>query len=447
MEKLFKDLVIIGAGPGGYELAYKAKDAGLDVALFEKNDLGGTCLNRGCIPTKAYFQYAKVKEQAHKLFNQDVNVNFNEIYAHKNNTVSLLKQGVNALLSKVCIINEEAKLAKVNEKVVVESENYEIDAKFIVIATGSSDASINIEGIEHAINSSKLLDLDYLPKSIGIIGGGVIGMEIASIYNALGVKVSVYEYFPSILPRFDKDTTRRLTNLLKAKGVNINTSASVNKIEKVDEGYLLVAKANEKEISDTFDIVLCATGRCPNVNNLGLDEAGIDYSAKGIVVNNHQQTNIPNVYAIGDVTGGIMLAHKASFDANVVLGHILGKDYYVNYDLIPACCFTLPEVASIGLSEEELREKGIEYKAVKELYRANGKAQAIKETDGLVKLIISDDLIVGASIIGEEANLLIHEVAVLMNAKVKVSEAKTYIHAHPTLSEIIQSALNAYKLN
>ena len=442
MEKLFKDLVIIGAGPGGYELASKASGEGIDVCLIEKEKLGGTCLNCGCIPTKAYFQYAKVASQASKLFDQQLNIDFNKIYASKGETVSLLRGGIEASLAKVMKINEKAKLVRQDNKVIVATPSYLIEAKSIVIATGSCDQRINIEGIDLAIDSKALLDLDYLPKSINIIGGGVIGMEVASIYNALGVKVSVFEYFPTILSRFDKEIARRLANLLKAKGINIYCNASVYKLEKSDNGVKLYARIGDNEICEEAEVCLSATGRIPNVSDLGLDEVGIEYSNKGIKVNNFQQTNITNIYAIGDVCGGIMLAHKASFDGRVVLNHLLNRAEKVNFDLIPACCFTIPEVASIGLSEEEAKDKGIDYKVVKQLYRANGKAQAIKEVDGFVKLIISDDLIVGASIIGEEANLLIHEIAALMNGKIKVSEAKSFIHAHPTLSEIIQDCLN-----
>ena len=441
MEKLFKDLVIIGAGPGGYELASMASNASLDTALFEKSELGGTCLNCGCIPTKTYFQYAKVKEQAAKFYGKELNFDFCDLFNSKNETVEVLKQGIKASLSKVLIINEEAKLSKDGDKTFVVSENYLIEAKNIVIATGSLDATIKAKGIKYAINSKELLALDHLPTSISIIGGGVIGMEVASIYNALGVKVNVFEYAPMILPRFDKEVSRRLTNILKAKGINIYNNAGVSEIKKIKGGYKTIALVKDKLIEEESEIVLCATGRIPNTNNLGLKEAGVNFDKKGIKVNKNLQTRNPNIYAIGDCVGGIMLAHKASFDAKVVLNQILGNKYKVNYDLIPACCFTLPEVSSIGLTEDEAKEKYGEVKVVKELYRANGKAQAIKEVDGFVKLIIRNDLIIGSSIIGEEANLLIHEVATLMNAKVKVSEAKKYIHAHPTLSEIIQSCL------
>ena len=441
MEKLFKDLVIIGAGPGGYELASMASCAGLEVALFEKSELGGTCLNCGCIPTKTYFQYAKVREQANKLYAKELDFEFIDLFNSKNDIVNILKQGIKASLTKVQVINEEAKLVKADDKVLVSSENYLIDAKNIVIATGSTDASIKAKGIKYAVNSKQLLELDHLPASINIIGGGVIGMEVASIYNALGVKVNVFEYAPMILPRFDKEVSRRLTNILKAKGINIYNNAGVTEIKKVKGGYKVSASVKDKIIEEEAEIVLCATGRIANTSNLGLKEAGIRFDKKGIKVNKNLQTKNPSIYAIGDCVGGIMLAHKASFDAKVVLNHILGNKYKVNFDLIPACCFTLPEVACIGMTEDEAKEKYGEVKVVKQMYRANGKAQAIKETDGFVKLVIRNDLIIGASIIGEEANLLIHEVATLMNAKVKVSDAAKYIHAHPTLAEIIQSCL------
>ena len=287
-----------------------------------------------------------------------------------------------------------------------------------------------------------ILDLDYLPKSMAIIGGGVIGMEIASIFNSFSTSISVFEYFPLVLPRIDKEISRRLQNLQKQQGIKINTNATVTKIEKNGDKFTLKALINNKEYQEDFDYVLSCTGRIPNITNIGLDEVGINYTKNGIIVDENNQTNIKNVYAIGDALGGIMLAHKATYDGYNVLNHILGENKKINFDLIPSCSFTFPEVATIGLSEDECKDKNIDYTVKKELYRTNGKAHAIKETDGFAKLIISNDLIIGASIIGSEANLLIHEIVALMNAKIKVSEAKNYIHAHPTLSEIIQSCLN-----
>ena len=441
MERICKDLVIIGGGPGGYELASRASNEGLNVALIEKEKLGGTCLNHGCIPTKSYFQYAKVREQSLKLFGKQLDFDFKDIFESKNQTIATLRQGIEASLTKVQIINEKGSLFKEDDEVLVKTDSYIIEAKDIVIASGSVEIFIPIDGVEYAISSNRLLDLDYLPSSLNIVGGGVIGMEIASIYNALGVKVNVFEYYPSILPRFDKEISRRLTNILKAKGVGIYTSAIVKEIKWDDGEYEVVADVKGSSVAKKAKRVLFATGRMPSYYGLNLNEVGIKYVHEGIKVNKYCQTNYSNIYAIGDVTGGLMLAHKAILDSKVVLNHILGRPYKANYDLIPACCFTLPEVASVGISEDEAKEKGISYKVIKQLYRANGKAQAIKETDGFVKMIVSDDKIIGASIIGEEANLLIHEISTLMNANIKVSSAKSFVHAHPTLSEIIQSCL------
>ena len=442
METLNKDLVIIGAGPGGYELAIKACEAGLSTLIFESDKLGGTCLNRGCIPTKVYYQYAKIKNEAKNLYNQDLEMNFEEMKMRKNEVVNTLIKGIEASLKNVTIINERAHLEKENEDVVVKSENYLVKAKNIVIATGSKEKTLPIDGIEYAHTSNDILDLDYLPKSMAIIGGGVIGMEIASIFNSFSTSISVFEYFPLVLPRIDKEISRRLQNLQKQQGIKINTNATVTKIEKNGDKFTLKALINNKEYQEDFDYVLSCTGRIPNITNIGLDEVGINYTKNGIIVDENNQTNIKNVYAIGDALGGIMLAHKATYDGYNVLNHILGENKKINFDLIPSCSFTFPEVATIGLSEDECKDKNIDYTVKKELYRTNGKAHAIKETDGFAKLIISNDLIIGASIIGSEANLLIHEIVALMNAKIKVSEAKNYIHAHPTLSEIIQSCLN-----
>ena len=442
MEILQKDLAIIGAGPGGYELAIKASNEGLDVCLFEYNKLGGTCLNYGCIPTKVYYQYAKVRKEAKNLYNQELPFNFQDLKNKKDEIVNNLVNGIASSLKNVTIINEKAKLSKINNEIVISSENYIVNAKSIVIATGSKEKILPIEGIEFAKTSNDILDLEVLPKKMAIIGGGVIGMEIASIFNAFGVDVSVYEYFPQILPRIDKEVSRRLQNLLKLQGVKINTNSNVTSIKKENDNYTLNANINNKEFSDEFDYILSSTGRIPNINDIGLDEVGINYTKNGIIVNEFNETNIKNVYTIGDAIGGIMLAHKASNDGIIVLDHILNKVSLVNLDLIPSCSFTFPEIATIGLSEDECKEKAIEYKVLKELYRANGKAHAIQETDGFVKIIVNNDEIIGASIIGAEASILIHEISTLMNAHIKVSNAKYYIHAHPTLSEIILSCLN-----
>ena len=447
METLYKDLAIIGAGPGGYELAIKASEAGLDTCLFEYNKLGGTCLNRGCIPTKIYYQYAKIKKEANNLYNQELSVNFKEMKTRKDEVVSTLIKGIEASLKNVTIINERALLTKENDNIIdiiiIKSDNFEVRAKNIVIATGSKEKLLPIKGIEYAHTSNDILDLEELPKRMAIIGGGVIGMEIASIFNAFGVEISVFEYFPQILPRIDKEVSRRLQNLLKLQGIKINTNANVTSINKMSDKYTLNASINDKDLSFEFDYILFSTGRMPNINDIGLDNIGIEYTKNGIIVDKYNQTNIKNVYAIGDALGGIMLAHKATSDGIIVLNHILGKEEKINLDLIPACSFTFPEIATIGLSEDDCKEKQIEYKILKELYRSNGKAHAIKETDGFVKIIVNNkDDIIGASIIGSEANLLIHEISTLMNAKIKVSDAKYYIHAHPTLSEIILSCLN-----
>lgn len=437
------DIAIVGAGSGGYELAIEANKNGLKVVLIEKKAIGGVCLNSGCIPTKAYYQYAKTMRSTKRLFNTDLKADLSKFKEEKNNIIDLLSKGIISQMEGVKIIYGEAHF-NINKELVV--NDMVIKASSIVLAIGSKDRILDIEGKELAITPKELLDLDKLPATLTIIGGGVIGVEMACIFNAFTSKVTIFEYLPNIIPAMDKDVSKRLQNLMKTSGIDIYTSYNVKKITNEDGLKVVHAISDNKEIDVTSEYVLMAVGREVDPQGLGLEYLGIDYSNKGIKVDSDtKETNYPNIYAIGDCNGEIMLAHKASFDAKRVLNHILKKADNINFKYIPVCSFTFPEVAMIGMSEEECQKKGIDVQVIKEMYRSNGKAQAIKEVDGFVKLLVYDDKILGASIIGSDANLLINEVMVIMNANIKLCEVKDYIHAHPTLSEIIQSALNDVK--
>lgn len=437
---MIKDIIIIGAGPGGYELALAASKKGLSTLLIEENAVGGTCLHSGCIPTKTYFHSAKLIKSFKTSSEFGINGNFEFDYlkakAKKNEVVEGLHNGINFQLktNKVQTIYGKAKLISKNE-VMVNDEIY--NANYIVIATGSSAINLNLLGFDNknVITSTELLNINEVPKNLVVIGGGVIGIELASIFSYFGSQVEVIEAMDRILPMVDKEVSRRLAAYLKIIGIKINTSSTVVGIEDNKVFYNSKGQIN----STNYDKVLVAVGRKPNVDNLGLDDVGIIYSKKGIEVDNNFKTNIDNIYAIGDVTGKMMLAHTATYSGYKVLSDILGEEKDIDFNLVPNCIFTFPEVAGVGLTEDEVR--GVDYKVNKFLFKANGKAHSMGEVDGFVKIISARNKILGVHIIGPNASDLIHEAAILMKANMSISEVKNIIFAHPTLSEVVSGCI------
>lgn len=431
------DIIIIGAGPGGYETALDAKSRGFSTLLIEKEKLGGTCLNCGCIPTKTYNAIASLISHAKEssLMGLDINysLDFNRALEYKNNVVNELTKGIDFMLKKaqVDVIYGYASIVKANVVKVNDEDYY---AKYIIIATGSRNLSGIIKGDDKTINSTDILTLDKLPQSLSIIGGGVIGVEIATIFALFGVKVTIFEAMDSLIPQADKEISRRLRSYLTKIGVVINTNAKVLEINDHSLKYLL--KDEEKE--ESFDKILMAIGRRPNIDNIGLDEIGVLYTKKGIIVNDYFETNIPNHFAIGDVNGKIMLAHYAEYSGKVVLDHIEGKTSLIRTPLCPSAIFTIPEIAMIGLTEEELKNQNREYIVKKTMYRSLGKALAMNEKEGFVKILIENEKIVGCHIIGYDASTLIHEAMILMNLEVKAQMINEFIYAHPTLSELFK---------
>ena len=441
-----KDLIIIGAGPGGYELALEASRLGLSVILIEKDKLGGTCLNHGCIPTKSYYQNALVlkdlKEKEVYGISGDFTFDFKKVKERKDKVVETLCKGIEFSFSKSSVELVYGKASFVDQNTVLVND-ITYTAKNIVIATGSSPIRNLFEGsnLEGVLTSEELLDLETLPKELVIIGGGVIGIEMATIFNSFGVKVEVIEMCDRILPLIDSDISKRLQSYLKALGIGIHTKSSLQKIEKSEGKLKAIFTEKGKESSLLCDNVLVSVGRIANVNGLDLEKVNVEFTKKGILVNENYQTNIPNIYAIGDVTGKMMLAHSATYSGYRVLNHILGKKDNINFSLVPSCVFTFPEVASIGLTKEDIEKEELEAKIIKVLYRSVGKAVAMNHEDGFLKLIISENKIIGAHILGYDASTLIHELVPLMNEDISIERIKDYIHAHPTLSEILSIAL------
>lgn len=428
-------LLIIGGGPGGYETAVEAAKRGLEVTLITEGPLGGTCLNEGCIPTKTFCHYAELIEQNNKA-GLDCKPSFAAAAQRKQAVIEQLRGGIDMLLKNVQVVHGKAQF-KDSKTVVCEGQEYTADR--IIIATGSVSASLPIPGAENCLTSKEVLDLTEVPESVCIIGGGVIGLEFASILSSFGSQVTVLEYCPNILPRFDVDLAKRLKQSLSKRGINIEVQAQVTRIDGNTVTYL----KKDKEFTVQANMVLMAVGRRPNVEGLNLEAAGIDYTRKGITVNDSFETSVPGIYAVGDVIGGIMLAHAATYQGLHALNVICGRQDSIRFDLIPAAVFTIPEVATIGLTEEQCKEQNLQVRCLKSFYRANGKAVSMDETDGYCKIIVaSDGKILGAHLMGAHASDLIHEIAAVMNLNGNLEQLQNVIHAHPTLSEVLQTALH-----
>lgn len=441
------DIIIIGAGPGGYETAVYAAKRGLSVTIIESSKPGGTCLNEGCIPTKSFCRNAGLMEDLKhaELFginDLSYTFDFKKVVERKNEVVGTLIQGVESLLKNKLITYVQGKASFKDENtVIVNGEEY--TAKNIIIATGSVTKYLPIEGksLPGVITSKEILDIDHIPEHLCIIGAGVIGLEFASIFNAFGSKVTVLEYMKEILPNFDTDLTKRLKQSFVKKGIEITNQAAVKQISQGEkDGELIISYEFKGETKECIaDTVLMAVGRTANVDSLNLSDVNIAHSPKGIDVNDFMQTNIPHIYAVGDVNGKCLLAHAATFQGMIAVNHIWGEKDNIRLDIMPSAVFTFPEVATVGLTEEECKAKGIAYKAKKSFFRANGKAISMAEPDGFCKMLADEEgKILGCHLFGAHAADLIHEISSLISKGTTVHEFKDMIHAHPTLSEVIQ---------
>ena len=428
-------MLIIGGGPGGYETAVEAAKRGMEVTLISEGPLGGTCLNEGCIPTKTFCHYAELIEQNIKA-GLDCKPAFAAAAERKQAVVEQLRGGIDMLLKGVEVVKGRAEF-KDSKTVICNGVDYTADK--IIIATGSVSASLPVPGGDSCITSKEMLELTEVPESLCVIGGGVIGLEFASIFRSFGSEVTVLEFCPNILPRFDSDLAKRLKQSLSKRGINIEVQAQVTGIEGNTVTYI----KKDKECTVQASKILMAVGRRPNTDGLNLEAAGIDYTRKGITVNDRFETSVPGIYAVGDVTGGIMLAHAATYQGLHALNAICGLTDSINFDLVPAAVFTMPEVAMVGLTEEQCEEQELEVRCLKSFYRANGKAVSMDETDGYCKVIVDNDgKVLGAHIMGAHASDLIHEITTAINLGATLEQLQSVIHAHPTLSEVLQSALH-----
>ncbi len=443
------DIIIIGAGPGGYETAADAAAHGMTVAIVERDQMGGTCLNRGCIPTKALCRNAEVinlmrESEVWGVKTGEMEFDYAPVFERKEAVVKQLREGVEMLMGSpgITAIKGEAVLKDANT-VVVNGEEY--SAKNIIIATGSAPRGLPIEGADLAMTSDDILAMETLPKSLCIVGGGVIGMEFAAVFSTFGVEVTVIEYCKEILPPFDKDVAKRLKTVLSKRGIKIITSAAVNGISQGEDGMTVTYELKGKPQSVTCEKVLMSVGRQP-VLPQGLDAVGVTVGRRGIEVDDNMMTNVKGVYAIGDVNGRMMLAHAASAQGQRALHAIMGKADDIKLDIVPSAVFTVPELAMVGLTEEQCAEKGLDVTVKKSFFRSNGKAVAMNETDGLLKMIVDNGTrqIVGCHICGAHAADLIQEVVTAMNAGATVDLLARSIHGHPTLSEVMLAAARQF---
>ncbi|MEW6425656.1 MAG: dihydrolipoyl dehydrogenase [Bacillota bacterium] len=446
------DVLVIGGGPGGYVAAIRAAQLGAKTALVEKEELGGTCLNRGCIPTKALLaaseKVAEIK-QAEKfgISVSGLKVDFERMIERKNAVVNRLRGGVNFLLQKNKVKVFKGTAGFLDGRTVQISrggENEKATAAKIIIATGSVPRRLNIPGnAEGVLDSDDVLNLRELPESLVIIGGGVIGVEFGSIFSNLGTKVTIVEIMDRILPQVDRELAGLLLNQLKKKGITVLTGSKVEEVRKAgSRNVVLVSRGGSAGAEVVADKVLVAPGRVPFVEGLNLEAAGVAWSREGIAVSEDLTTSIDHIYAIGDVTGGVQLAHLASAQGIRAAEHAAGRKSYISMKYVPSCIYTDPEVASAGFTEEELQQKGIAYKAARFPLQASGKALAMGYEEGLVKILYDPEFgeVLGVHMVAPRATDIIAEAVLAMRAELTVAEIATTIHAHPTLSEALLEA-------
>ena len=454
------DVVVIGSGPGGYVCAIKAAQLGLKTAVVEKRETyGGTCLNIGCIPSQALLHASEMLAEAQHSFDTlgvevgTPKLNLKKMLAHKDATVASNVNGVAFLFkkNKIDAFRGTGKVVSAG-KVSVTGEDgkvQEIEAKNIVIATGSDVAGIpgvKVDIDEKVIISSTgALSLEKVPGHLVVVGGGVIGLELGSVWARLGAKVTVVEYLDSILGGMDGEVSKQFQRMLAKQGLDFKLGAKVTAVAKAKKGATVTFEPVKGGAAETIeaDAVLIATGRRPYTDALGLKEAGVDVDERGRVKTDaHLRTNVPGIYAIGDVVAGPMLAHKAEDEGVAVAETIAGQAGHVNYDVIPSVVYTSPEVASVGKTEEELKKAGVDYKVGKFPFTANGRARAMLHTDGFVKILAdkATDRVLGVHILGFGAGEMIHEATVLMEFGGSSEDLARTCHAHPTMSEAVKEA-------
>ncbi|WP_203296399.1 dihydrolipoyl dehydrogenase [Luteirhabdus pelagi] len=452
------DVAVIGSGPGGYVAAIRCAQLGMKTAIIEKyNTLGGTCLNVGCIPSKALLDSSHHYEDAIKHFEEHgielpgkVKLNFKKMIERKASVVEQTTKGINFLMDKNSIdVITGVGSFKDETHIVVSTEGEDdktIEAKNIIIATGSKPATLPFIELdkERIITSTEALSLKEIPKHMIVIGGGVIGLELGQVYRRLGAEVTVIEYMDRIIPTMDAAQSKELMKVMKKQGVKFNLSHKVSKVErKKNEVTITATDKKDKEVTFTGDYCLVSVGRRPFTDGLKAENAGVKVNERGqIEVNEHLQTNVKNIYAIGDVVRGAMLAHKAEEEGVFVAETLADQKPHINYNLIPGVVYTWPEVASVGKTEEQLKEDNVEYKSGQFPMRALGRSRASGDTDGFIK-ILSDketDEVLGVHMVGARAADLIAEAVAAMEFRASAEDIARMSHAHPTYAEAVKEA-------
>ena len=447
------DVIVIGAGPGGYVAAIRAAQLGLKTACVEQRaTLGGTCLNVGCIPSKAllqsseHFEEAKHKLAEHGVLVSGVQLDLAKMQARKGEVVGANTKGIEFLFkkNKVTWLKGKGRIAAPGQ-VEVAGETYA--AKHIVIASGSE--STPLKGVEvdekQIVTSTGALELDQVPGHLVVIGGGVIGLELGSVWRRLGAEVTVIEFLPRLVPGMDAEVAKQFERMLAKQGLKFRLGSKVTAAEKAADGVTLTVEPAAGGAAEQLkaDVVLLAIGRRPYVEGLGLDTAGVALDERGrIKVDHHFATSVPGIYAIGDVIAGPMLAHKAEEEGVALAEHLAGQKPHVNYAAIPGVVYTWPEVASVGATEEELKAAGTEYRVGKFPFMANGRARAMGEVDGFVKILADKrtDKVLGAHILGPDAGTLIAEIVTAIEFGASAEDVARTCHAHPTMSEAVKEA-------
>lgn len=433
------DLLILGAGPGGYHTAAYAARHGLTVTIVEKADVGGTCLNQGCIPTKAFCHDAEAIEAARRVCGDDVQVDFAKIYERKCAVVDKLREDVETLMSQPGItLVRGSGVFTGNKTVLVGGDEYTADN--LIIATGSRPRALSVDGTElpGVLDSTGLLALDTLPGSLCIIGAGVIGLEFASVFRSFGCEVTVVEYMKECLPPYDSDISRRVRKAMEKRGVRFVMQAGVAGIVQAEGKLQVNYVCKGKPGAAIADKVLVATGREANISGIGLETVGVVTDKGCIVVDDNMQTNVSGIYAVGDGNGRCMLAHAAIMQGMRCVNHILGRADNIRLDLMPSAVFTNPEAAAVGLTESQCKDAGMEYAVRKTPYRANGRAVADEADGGLLKLITwNDGLIVGCHVCGSHAADIVQEVTAIMSMGCTLDRLHDITHIHPTIAELL----------
>lgn len=447
------DVIVIGAGPGGYVAAIKAAKSGLHTAIVEDRRVGGTCLNRGCIPAKAMIHasslYREMKEaEQFGVTASEVQFDYGRILAYKQDTTDKLCQGVEQLLKANGVMflvgkgileqDKKVRVVKGEEETIYEAEN-------IILAAGSKPLVLPIPGLDlpGVLTSDELFQLETMPESLVIIGGGVISVEFASVYANLGCKVTIVEAMPRLIPNMDKEISQNLKMILKKRGVDIHTSAAVQRVEQDGERYTCIFTEKEKEVKASAQYVLCAVGRRPNTDGLFGEGAEPEMERGRVVVDENFRTSIEGVYAIGDLVKGMQLAHTASAQGTYVAEIIAGKEPSIDIKAVPGCVYTNPEIASVGITEDEAKEQQIAVKTGKFIMSANGKSLITREDRGFIKIVVEAEtnVIIGAQMMCARATDMIGELVTAVVNRMTAEQLIKGMRAHPTYNEGVAEAL------